>query len=59
MCKLALGSRNDENSVLTFFQTFRLRMESSSVRIYFYKKYKGGILRIDRVTDKHCCKKMI
>ena len=21
MCKLALGSRNDENSVLTFFQT--------------------------------------
>ena len=38
MCKLALGSRNDENSVLTFFQTFRLRLESSSVRIYFYKK---------------------
>ena len=57
MCKLALGSRNNENSVLTFFQTFRFRLESSSVRIYFYKKYKGGILRIDRVTDKHCSKK--
>ena len=38
MYKLALGSRNNENSVLTFFQTFRLRLESSSVRIYFYKK---------------------
>ena len=57
MYKLALGSRNNENSVLTFFQTFRLRLESSSVRIYFYKKYKGGILKIDRVTDKHCSKK--
>ena len=40
MCKLALGSRNDESSVLTFFQTFRLRLESSSVRIYFYKNTK-------------------
>ena len=59
MYKLALGSRNNENSVLTFFQTFRLRLESSSVRIYFYKKYKGGILKTAHVTDKHCSKKVI
>ena len=43
----------------SYFQTFRLWLESSSVRIYFYKKYKGGILKIARVTDKHCSKKVI
>ena len=59
MYKLALGSRNNENSVLTFFQTSRLRLESSLVRIYLYKKCKGGILKIARVTDKHCSKKVI
>ena len=59
MYKVALGSRNNENSVLKFFQTFRLGLESSTVRIYFYKKYKGGILKIAHVTDEHCSKKVI
>ena len=30
---------------VTYLQMFRLRLESSSVRIYFYKKYKGGKLK--------------
>ena len=38
---------------VSYFQMFRLRLESSSVRIYFYKKYKGRNLKIARVTDKH------
>ena len=35
---------------------FWLRLESSSVRIYFYKKYKGKNFKIARMTDKHCGK---
>ena len=27
---------------VSYFQTFRHRLETSVVRIYFYKKYKGG-----------------
>ena len=33
---------------------FRLRLKSSWVRIYFYKKYKGNNLKIACVADKHC-----
>ena len=36
MYKLALGSKNNENSVLTFFQTFRLELESSSVNSSYF-----------------------
>ena len=39
---------------VSYFQTFRLRLESPSVRIYFYKKYKGGNSKIAHVPNKHC-----
>ena len=49
MCKLALGSRNDENSVLTFFQTFRI-----NEYINFNKTKPKRIVRIlSKTKIKH------
>ena len=46
------------NPKFHIFKRFDSDLEFSSVKIYFYKKYKGRYLKkFARLTDEHCGKK--